>query len=535
MHTRIQIKETSQHSMAAVINVTSPYKYTSESKIKSTLYYSRLPASLTEEEIIQALLERDFSFIASEELNFIIVLVTQQSDGPQLTIVRDRFSSQQVYFKESIDGVLISTNLKDFKTQENSLCAQQIDSLLSNRITSHKSIFQNVNVLKSHQSISFDGNLNFLDLSENLRPKRDRRPLDDDEAIKMIRSSLFSSYKQFNENSDVAVLLSGGVDSFLLAATAARYFKNLKLYTPTWSDGDNPELPRAIHFAEHLGLPQQIVEINKGDFLNSYKEIMEVNPITIRNYSSLVLHTLFKHIPEKHILYGEYADTLFGNNSIKNILIDFKYLNLLKLFPRFLFPKKLSLLNHLEDSGLGHLVYIPQINETVKNRIKSFLDISLSDCINSVTSSSKLTRYDAVQYNLDSDCAQHMLEIETSASIHNKKIITPFYNQRMVGVSNRLSEQQLFGKTGLSILKNFKRDNRDQVKPILKKLACDFIAHDAIHLPKLGFPTPFSVWVEHYIEEELTGSEKELALGLESAEAQWSFINLKIILSHLAS
>jgi asparagine synthase (glutamine-hydrolysing) len=118
----------------------------------------------------------------------------------------------------------------------------------------------------------------------------------------------------------VACLLSGGLDSSLVAALAARYSKELGRVLETYSIGlvDSEDLKYAKKVADHIGSKHTQIVFNEDDFYNSIpaviKDIESYDTTTVR--ASVGNWNLGKYIKEhsdaKVILNGDGADELMG-------------------------------------------------------------------------------------------------------------------------------------------------------------------------------------------------------------------------------
>jgi len=65
----------------------------------------------------------------------------------------------------------------------------------------------------------------------------------------------------------VGVFLSGGIDSSLVAAVAARHAPAITAYTVSFADQSYDEAPFAAEVARHLGLRHEVAELATGDLL----------------------------------------------------------------------------------------------------------------------------------------------------------------------------------------------------------------------------------------------------------------------------
>lgn len=525
MYITINIRKGSLRGDSAEIDVVSPHVYQSTGSNPGTLYYTRLPATMSEEDVIAKIAGKDWDFVSSAEYNFHAAFVPESRNA--LTLVRDRYGSQRVLIRETADHVTVTTDPQAVRHSDTRWNPLALRYALLSRILTEVALEDDVSVLPLLHGITYDKNgLSVTPMgADKLRIQDAGNPASDEEIIEGIKESIYESYRSVTSKEPVAVLLSGGVDSFILAATACQVFDNVKAYTPTWEKGDNPELERAVVFAKKLGLEHYIVTITPDEFKTSFFDVINASGIPNRNYSSLVLHALFQRIPEENILYGEYADTLFGSFPVKAGIMDRKYAGVLRFIPDYFIPEPFkSTCYQIKNHGLGQLIEIPSITEKFIENNLGYLGVE-ADKNRLPVQDKSFTRVSGTEFNLKTDCSQHMLEIETSALLLGKKIIAPFYNERMVALSNRLTSRQMFGPSKLSIPHNFRKDTSKQVKPLLKQLACQFIEPEAIYLEKLGFPTPFPLWIKDFVIPE-----KEVYCKIysesENSEQAWSALNL---------
>jgi asparagine synthetase B (glutamine-hydrolysing) len=90
------------------------------------------------------------------------------------------------------------------------------------------------------------------------------RPAQYREIVEATCSALTQAVADASEHYDnVAIFLSGGVDSSLLAALARLYFKRCLLVTPVFPGHDNPELDTAKAFASILKVEHLLVPIDE--------------------------------------------------------------------------------------------------------------------------------------------------------------------------------------------------------------------------------------------------------------------------------
>ncbi|MGE3245805.1 MAG: asparagine synthase (glutamine-hydrolyzing) [Beijerinckiaceae bacterium] len=113
----------------------------------------------------------------------------------------------------------------------------------------------------------------------------------------------------------VAVLLSGGVDSSLLTALAARHAPQLSAFTIGFTDEKYDESPYAAAVARRYGLRHSVQYCEDGDFTNLLQDWPLVLDDAVANPSSVLLYAVSKFARDaghKVLLTGEGADEFFG-------------------------------------------------------------------------------------------------------------------------------------------------------------------------------------------------------------------------------
>ena len=126
--------------------------------------------------------------------------------------------------------------------------------------------------------------------------------------IKSIESQLVSDV-------GMSVLLSGGIDSGLVAAIARRaYGSNLESFTLAFNGSAYSEAKNAIKSAKHLDLKHEIVDISLEELAENVNQVLEAMDIPIFDSGALSLFSLCKKIAltQKVSLTGDGGDELFG-------------------------------------------------------------------------------------------------------------------------------------------------------------------------------------------------------------------------------
>ena len=112
----------------------------------------------------------------------------------------------------------------------------------------------------------------------------------------------------------VGVFLSGGVDSSLIAALAARRRPGIPAFSLGFAETDFSELPFARRVAEHLDIPHHVVEITADDVLESLPHLVKQYGQPFGDASAVPSYCVAR-LARSHVkvcLTGDGGDESFG-------------------------------------------------------------------------------------------------------------------------------------------------------------------------------------------------------------------------------
>jgi asparagine synthetase B (glutamine-hydrolysing) len=118
--------------------------------------------------------------------------------------------------------------------------------------------------------------------------------------------------------SQVATLLSGGVDSSILSAIAQSQLSASDTYSTSYPYDKfetNFEQQYALSAANALGTRHTLFVPNETDFLSGFVEALATAEAPLNHLQSILLHLLFKNaVPDQtdRVICGEGADSVFG-------------------------------------------------------------------------------------------------------------------------------------------------------------------------------------------------------------------------------
>jgi asparagine synthase (glutamine-hydrolysing) len=301
------------------------------------------------------------------------------------------------------------------------------------------------------------------------------------------------------EYRDIGILLSGGVDSSLLALKASRAgFRSCVALTAKWP-GENPELEAATAVARHIGIEHHVVEIDDSSFKEAFPWLVWRMEELPRHINSLVLARLFEaaSLHCDALLNGHTADVLFGPQM--SIAIDTfrRRKDQLKFIPRFArlaVARQLSAIDNdrvarlkrylqldlheymasafrIDFGGLAETIFASQFTDTATGRrgLDQFYDPHIAP-------TERFQRFDLYTFN-----QSQMTVYDRLSAPLGINVLMPFVSPEVVDVAVELPSPLKF--TG------------DTAKPVLKAVAARYFPRQWIYRKKQGFPTQTARWL----------------------------------------
>ncbi len=306
--------------------------------------------------------------------------------------------------------------------------------------------------------------------------------------------------RQLMSDVEVGILLSGGVDSAVVAALAQQQLSyKMKAFTVGFDEEDESnEIDDAKETAKVLGLDHHVVKIGFDDFIGTLRKCSEIVEEPIATTSFIPMYYLSelaaKHV--KVVLSGQGADEPLGGyhryqgEIIKNIFPDVFFNAAVKLFKNL--PSKsesiirglssLGIKNDLErfermysifsDEEIEKLLGVREFKSS--ENLKYLYNALVCDKI--PTSVEKMMAIDA-RANLADDLLMYSDKITMNFSLENR---VPMLDLELVRYMEGLPS-------------NYKVRLR-KGKVIHKDFACQLLPPQIINRPKKGFKSPTKVW-----------------------------------------
>jgi len=317
----------------------------------------------------------------------------------------------------------------------------------------------------------------------------------------------------------VAVLLSGGVDSSLLAALSKVQNNNIVAITPVFTSGENPELDIAKEMAESIKIQHQIIEIDDNDIAKEFSAVVQCLQQPIRSPHALIFSILLKQLKGKFdaVIFGEGADTIFGYHGIKQTGKRYEkqrkalwlepFSSLLKPLTFIPQVRKLhSLINEpviKQVTNSWSLDYINDLKQQLKithpisNKIEMIRWLKLTEFNQqnlNLTAFENLVRKFLIQVgNVD-----HFYTMGAIANQEGIELICPFLDVELVEYAANFHDSLYFGD--------------DMVKPILREIGTKFYSKELMYLKKQGFPVPHKNWLKGPLSKKANAARELIKL-----------------------
>ncbi len=266
------------------------------------------------EVILAAYQQWGISFVDHLEGMFAIALY----DKGKLYLFRDRLGKKPLYYMHTPNQFIFASEIKGIipflkKKHMNQDALHAYLSYLAP--TPPQTFYESIKKLESGHFALYEGG------KLQVKAYYDVLPCEitidtEEEALATIESILKESIqKRLMGDVEVASLLSGGVDSSLIAAMTSLMGTKLKTFSLGYEGYKQYDERRyAKEVAEHIGVENIDIELSKEDFFENIDAVTYALDEPINDPAAIPLYMLFKRIKAegiKVVLSGEGADELF--------------------------------------------------------------------------------------------------------------------------------------------------------------------------------------------------------------------------------
>lgn len=443
-----------------------------------------------------------------DKLNGAFAFAIFDSNKDIVLLGRDRAGEKPLFYHISENTLYFASELKSlFENQKlpRKLNYKALNSYLRNGFIAGKNcIIENFFKLPTASFLEFNlNNYNFKIEKYWTLPEKDKNleQIKKHELLEELDYLLADAVSlQLNSDVPIGILLSGGIDSSLITAMAARTNKKLQTFSIGFHDNKFNELPHAKLIADHFGTNHEVLfaEPSSVELIEQLANQFD-EPIID---SSMIPTYLVSKLIKDHCTVavgGDGGDELFGGYSHYSRLIKLK--NLTKILPNFL-NKSISnygwnnmkvgqkyrnyLKNFISNSMLPNISeYFDQYERKKLFKNEDFFRLLDDESQNQILSKNHdliedLTRSDFNNY-LTEDI---LVKVDRSSMLNSLEIRAPFLDHRLIEFA--------FSK----VPSKFKTTGSNK-KILLKDLSKKILPKNFDFNRKQGFSIPLNNWLKN--------------------------------------
>ncbi len=445
------------------------------------------PSGITnEEKLIEAYKIYKNKLFKKLDGEFAIILIFNGN----ITCVRDRMGSKQIYYMLKDDTTVISTSLgffiKNYKEMLNIDRQVLSNYLCYSYIQAPNTIFKEVSKLESGSFVQFKNSTVLIKKYYNLVNEylKSKDKLHGKKSFAAMEDSLKKAVlKRVKNKNKIGIFFSAGIDSTLLASLSHELTdKEIHAYTIGFYDEERNEAVRAKKIAEYIGINYH--EFYIDDI--AAKEIIHQLPFIYSEpfADPSMIPTVFlnQNVDKVDvILTGDGADQLFCGSSVYDTVYERNIFALLqKEFLEIIHRRKKY--KQAKDSIL-------KVYNGKKDMALKFVDIEPN------------SYYDLALVPLKAQIKYMLFDIKTflanrlfskvsfPAGYYNLNITHPFVDNEFVDKTLKLSHKYKY--------------NYKVKKYILKKILYKRIPEELLNQKKCGFGIPLKEWLYNIYREDI--------------------------------
>lgn len=265
---------------------------------------------------------------------FAIAIIEKES----VKLFRDPFGKKPLYYAYDKERVIFASELKAIL----SLKPLRFDRVIIPQYLSYQAPIAPHTFDKESRQVEAGSMVRFDTKTAALETKKYFFPLaaspvvlhDEKTAIQAVKQKLLESVAlRMPVELECGALLSGGLDSSLIAAMASRHQKIHTFSIGYEGYGQYDERPYAASAAEYIGSMHHEISFGKEDFLQSIDEVIRILDEPLGDPAMLPLYHLMKTIQKegiKVVLTGDGSDELFLGYKTYKEYLDLEQANSLK-------------------------------------------------------------------------------------------------------------------------------------------------------------------------------------------------------------
>lgn len=259
---------------------------------------------------------REYGEAVVDHLNGMFAFAIHDPGRERLFLARDRFGEKPLHYFVRDGCFHFASELSALRGFSSCPTALSQEGLLQyfafGSVSSPETIVEGVEQLPPGylMTVTSDG------VVANAYYRRDPRPARNQIGDEVLQASLSGAVRiRLRADVPVALLLSGGIDSTLIAALARQAVDgDLRTFAFGWA-GEPSELPHAREVADRLGTLHHEILLDRDRFVRDVPELIRAMDVPQADSAAVVVFGLSRAIAEQGVrvvLSGEGGDELFG-------------------------------------------------------------------------------------------------------------------------------------------------------------------------------------------------------------------------------
>lgn len=427
-------------------------------------------------------------------------------------IVRDHFGVKPVYYHKKDNHIVFSSEMRPIHMlQDLRIKKETLATLLRLRyVPSPYTLFDGLAKIKpahyleidlSHSDLKLQEKSFVQELPKTLNTKRKG-------VVNEYESHIEQAIKrQLMSDVEIGILLSGGVDSAVVAAIAQKYSDvPLKAFTIGFEGvHDQDEIDDARETADLLGLEHFSKKIGFENFLSIFEETTRIVEEPLATTSVIPMYYLSQLAAEhvKAVLTGQGADEpLGGYQRYQGELISEK-------IPRGLISLLSRSVDKLDIKSERILRAAYSLGE--KDDVKRFLNVysvftapeieQLLSRNESIALGQIKYFYDALNCKIKSSPVERMMAIDTRMNLSDDLLLYTDKITMNFALECRVPMLDVELVRFIESLPIEYRVKRGKTKIVHKKFAQKILPEKIVNRPKKGFQSPTQTWFKNYNQE----------------------------------
>ena len=442
-----------------------------------------------------------FGIESIKDLNGIFGFSLLDIKNKKLYLVRDRYGVKPIYYHQENDQFIYASELRPIKAIINTkIDKDSLATLLKLRYNpAPTTLYNNISKLRAGHILEYDLKNNKSEIFSFIDPISINKNISFDNALQQYGKLFEQAIKrQLLADVEVGILLSGGIDSALVAYFAQKYSdKPVKTFTIGFEeDDDSDETLDAKQTAKILGTEHYEIKITDSQFEEIFKNCIKIVEEPLGTTSIIPMYFLNELVAQhglKVVLTGQGADEpLAGYKRYQGEVLTEKVpsfiFNAIKPFSKLI--KNESIYRALNSLGEKDVIKRFELIYTLfsQNEIKKLVNIEEIKSYNlikyfynlldgHVKDSTNAMMSNDIRMNLCDDLLLYTDKISMNFSIEAR---VPMLDNDLVDFIESLPlEYKLKAKEG---------------KYIHKKFAESVLPNEIIYRKKKGFKSPTEKW-----------------------------------------